>query len=69
MMNTDTFEIFQDLAGDGKKNNAATLSNLTTEEALLYQSVKGRIVKNRLEQEKIPHYYVVAQIAWQIGTK
>ncbi|MBI1783078.1 MAG: hypothetical protein HYR66_17190 [Sphingobacteriales bacterium] len=66
MMNTDTFERFQDLAGNGEKNKAATLSNLNSDEALLYQTLKERISKNRLEQEKIPQYYIEQQIAKQI---
>lgn len=66
MMDTDTFEKFQDLAGNGEKNIAATLSNLTEDEALLYQTLKGRTSKNRLEQEKIPQYYIEEQIATQI---
>lgn len=67
MMNTDTFERFQDLAGDGEKNKAATLSNLNSDEALLYQTLKERISKNRLEQEKIPQYYVEEQIYKSLG--
>lgn len=66
MMDTDTFDKFQDLAGNGEKNKAATLSNLTEDEALLYQKLKDRISKNRLEQEKIPQYYIEEQIARQI---
>jgi hypothetical protein len=66
MMNTDTFERFQDLAGDGEKNKAPSLSNLTSDEALIYQMLKERISKNRLEQEKIPQYYIEEQITKQI---
>lgn len=67
MMDTDTFEKFQDLAGNGEKNAAATLSNLTEDEALLYQKLKDRISKNRLEQEKIPQYYIEEQIHKALG--
>lgn len=62
MMDAGTFEKFQDLAGVGERNNAVTLSNLTNDEAFLYKLLKDRIVKNRLEQEKIPQYYVEEQI-------
>lgn len=67
MMNTDTFEKFQDLAGIGEENKAAILTNLTNDEALLYQLLKDRIAKNRLEQEKIPQYYVEKQIHESLG--
>lgn len=67
MMDTNTFEKFQDLAGNGERNKAATLSNLTDDDALLYQSLKDRIAKNRLEQEKIPQYYVEEQIHKALG--
>ncbi len=66
MMDADTFEKFQDLAGSGEKNRAAILSNLTIDEALLYQSLKDRVAKNRLEQEKIPQPYVEEQITRHI---
>ncbi len=66
MMDNATYEKFYDLAGSGEKNNAATLHNLTDEEATLYQLLKVSKGKNRLEQEKIPQYYVEEQIAKQM---
>lgn len=62
MMDTDTFEKFENLAGKGEKNNAATLSNLTKYEASLYQFLKNKVDKNRIEQEKIPVHYADDQI-------
>ncbi len=67
MMDRDTFEKFQELAGDGEKNKAVTLSNLNITEASLYQTLKDSISKNRLEQEKIPQYYVEEQIHKSLG--
>ena len=66
MMDIDTFEKFQDFAGEGKKNAATTLFNLTNGEALLYQSLKKRFTGNRLEQEKIPQDYVEEQMIKQL---
>ena len=62
MMDIATYEKFHDLAGAGEKNIVAMLENLTEEEASLYQLLKMSIVKNRLEQEKIPQYYVEEQL-------
>ena len=63
MMDIATYEKFQDLAGAGQKNNAMILQNLTDAEASLFQLLKISVGKNRLEQEKIPQYYVEEQLA------
>lgn len=68
MMDADTFEKFRDLAGVGERNKTVTLNNLDKYEEALYQLLKGSAEKNRLEQEKIPQYYVEEQISKQIGT-
>ena len=62
MMDIATYENFQDLVGPGEKNNAVILQNLTDKEALLFQLLKVSVGKNRLEQEKIPQYYVEEQL-------
>ena len=63
MMDIDTYEKFQDLAGAGeKKNSAMILQILHNEKVSLFQLLKISIGKNRLEQEKISQYFLEEQL-------
>ena len=63
MMDSDTFGKFKQFCGNGEKSRAVTLSNLNNDENILYQELKDKTDNNRLEQEKIPQYYVDEKIA------
>ena len=58
MMDKLTFENFQEWAENGEENRIETLPLLTNDEAELYTLLKSRTKNNRLEQEKIPQWYV-----------
>jgi len=57
MMDQPTYDQFKQYAVPGKNNPAEQLNHLNHEEAALYASLKKQPGQNRLEQEKIPHYY------------
>ena len=57
MMDKNTFNTFEKYAVNGERNKADRLYHLNKEEAELYEILKGKEKKNRLEQEKIPHSY------------
>lgn len=61
MMDRSTFETFQDFAVIGERNKAIQLHLLNEEESALYQLLKEK-ERNRLEQEKIPQMYVIAEL-------
>jgi hypothetical protein len=62
MMDKETFNAFHEFAVNGKRNKAEELGYLSNEEAGLYSYIKGMDAKNRLEQEKIPQYYVDVEL-------
>lgn len=62
MMDSDTFGKFKQFCGNGEKSSVVTLSNLNNDENILYQELKDKTENNRLEQEKIPQYYVDEKI-------
>ncbi|MEX2233513.1 MAG: Wadjet anti-phage system protein JetD domain-containing protein [Cyclobacteriaceae bacterium] len=53
MMDRETFDTFQHFAVDSERSTAVQLHFLNQEESELYQSLKLKESKNRLEQEKI----------------
>lgn len=57
MMDRATYEQFKEYAAPGKNNPIEQLRHLNPDEAELYAFIKTQAGKNRLEQEKIPHYY------------
>lgn len=62
MMDHATFREFEDLAVAGTCTNVTELEHLTPEEHLLFDHLCSLEKNNRLEQEKIPHRYVLEQI-------
>ncbi len=60
MMDSQTFDRFQEFVVHGERNNAEKLELLNKQEAELYARLKLNDAKNRLEQEKIPPDYVNA---------
>lgn len=58
MMDKETFNSFEEFAVDGKRNKAEQLSLLNSDEASLYDWLRSKENKNRLEQEKITQGYV-----------
>lgn len=58
LMDKQTFEQFRDFAVDGPRSKSENLSFLDEAETFLYKQLKMLDVKNRLEQEKIPQYYI-----------
>jgi len=60
MMDFDTLRHFEDKVGQGERTNAGTLAHLTEEELELFEYVQSN--KIRLEQERIPHHYVLGQL-------
>ena len=58
MMDRVTYDHFKEYTGQGKFNPAEQLSHLTEAEANLYAFIKGQQKQNRLEQEKIPQFYI-----------
>lgn len=57
MMDQITFDTFKTFAAHGARNRATYLSNLTTEEAMLYNFLQATPEHNRLEQERIAQHY------------
>jgi hypothetical protein len=62
MMDKATFNMFQGFAAKGERCSAVHLNLLTTAEIELYTLLKTKENTNRLEQEKIPQYYVDEQL-------
>jgi hypothetical protein len=58
MVDRLTYEAFKLYAAKGERNTAERLSSLNDAEAELYTFIKAQPNKNRLEQEKIPQYYI-----------
>lgn len=59
LMNIAVYDRFKYLCCIGTKSNRSGLLHLTEEEMSLYQYLKGLPDNNRLEQERIPHEYVL----------
>ncbi|MDW7728311.1 MAG: DUF2220 domain-containing protein [Candidatus Methanoperedens sp.] len=59
MMDFETFNEFKELTVTGTETNINQLTNLTIEENELFRYLLNLTEKNRLEQEKINHSYVV----------
>lgn len=59
LMNKTVYDTFKYLCSIGTKSNVTALLHLTEEETSLYQHIKGLLDKNRLEQERIPHEFVL----------
>ncbi len=57
MMDKATFDLFQEFSVAGERNRAESLSLLNADEHQLYEMLKSRPERNRLEQEKIPQTY------------
>lgn len=57
MMDKATFDLFQEFSVAGERNRAERLSLLNADEHQLYEMLKSRPERNRLEQEKIPQTY------------
>ncbi len=58
MMDASTYREFEAFAAEGTRNKAENLYLLTPEENALFKLLKTTAGKNRLEQEKIPQWYV-----------
>lgn len=58
MMDMATYKEFEAFAGTGFRNKTENLSLLTPEENDVFKLLKMSAAKNRLEQEKIPQWYV-----------
>jgi len=62
MMDFQTFNDFHELATNGVDTTVIHLNHLTEEEHRLFSHLLSLKVKNRLEQEKIPHSYALRKI-------
>jgi hypothetical protein len=62
MMDFETFNEFKDFTVTGTETNIDQLTNLTAEENQLFKYLLNLKEKNRLEQEKINHSFVVRKI-------
>ena len=62
MMDQKTFDRFQSYAVAATDCKLHTLAHLTVDEMRLFQKLINRHDHNRLEQEKIPHSYVLKRI-------
>jgi hypothetical protein len=62
MMDFETFKRFSEYRVNGTAGNIRQLPNLTEEEDKLFKHLLGLKEKNRLEQEKISHCYIVEYI-------
>jgi hypothetical protein len=69
MMDFETFNDFKDLAITGIDTTVTELAHLTPDEHQLFSHLLGMTVNNRLEQEKIPHQYVVRKILKEINNQ
>ncbi len=63
MMDFETFNQFKEFAVTGTEPNINQLTNLTIEENHIFKHLFNLKEKNRLEQEKINHSFVVRKIA------
>ena len=62
LMNRETFETFSEFAAFEKYERRISLDFLNKEEKELAENLKNRQRTNRLEQEKIPFYYIEEKI-------
>lgn len=62
MMDFETFNEFKEFTVTGTETNIDQLTNLTVEENQLFKYLLSLNEKNRLEQEKINHLFVVKRI-------
>jgi hypothetical protein len=62
MMDFETFNEFKDFIVTGTETNTDQLTNLTVEENQLFRYLLNLKEKNRLEQEKINHSFVIKKI-------
>jgi hypothetical protein len=62
MMDFETFNEFRNFCVNGTETNIHELPNLTVEERSFFKFLVGLKERNRLEQEKISHAYVVRKI-------
>ncbi len=67
LMDEATFNEFQNYCVTGVEANINQPLNLTTEEQGLFDRLTTLREKNRLEQEKIPHSYVISKLRQLIG--
>ena len=59
-MDGDLLEIFGEFVVPGTPDKIETLGNLTESETMLFNSIKSQNL--RLEQERIPQWYVIQEI-------
>ncbi len=64
LMDFETFNEFKDFTVTGTETNIDQLTNLTVEENQLFKHLLNLNKKNRLEQEKINHSFVVRKIEY-----
>jgi hypothetical protein len=69
MMDFETFNRYNDLTITGIDTTVKKLDNLTIDEQKLFTFLLELKEKNRLEQEKIPHSYVIKKILESITQK
>ncbi len=69
MMDTETFNKFQQYCVTGAESTITQLHNLTSEEKILFELLVRLKGKNRLEQEKIPHAFAVGKLSQHIGQR
>ena len=62
MMDKQTFEMFKDFAVSGERTKADKFQFLNEDENEMLCFLKSEEIKNRLEQEKIPQWYVDAAL-------
>jgi hypothetical protein len=67
LMDKVVFNAFSTQHTTGPKSNINQLNHLNREEEDLYYYLKGLTQNNRLEQERIPNWYVVKQISNLLG--
>ncbi len=62
MMDMETFTAFEEFTVKGPEGKTDHLSRLTAEENRVFQTLRNRTDRNRLEQERISHRYAVEKI-------
>lgn len=62
MMDFETFSKFKGMAVTGSETKLKTLEHLNPEEERLFEYLVSLKENNRLEQEKIPHFYALKKI-------
>lgn len=62
MMDCETFSKLKDMAVTGSETKLTTLEHLTSEEQRLFEHLVSLKENNRLEQEKIPHFYALKKM-------